>query len=93
MRWPRRFVLGASIILLIPILLLVRKLDEIWDQYNVPAYIQASFGHSFQDQPHPISGQIGDKIVIMAKLEDEDTGWVNEYLPTYIFPFSLLHEQ
>ena len=88
MRWPTRFVFGASVILLLPLFLLVRKLNEIWDQYNVPDYIQASFGHGFQEQPPSISGQVGDKIVIMAKLQNEDTSWVQEYLPTYIFPFS-----
>ena len=88
MRWPARSVLAASIILLLPLFLLVRKLNEIWDQYNVPAYIQASFDHGSQKQPPPISGQVGDKIVIMAKLENEDTSWVKEHSPTYILSFS-----
>ena len=89
MRWPARFVFGTSVILLLPLFLLVRKLNEIWDQYNVPAYIQATFGYGFQEQPSSISGQVGDKIVIMAKLEDQDTSWVKEHLPTYTFPFAL----
>jgi hypothetical protein len=81
MRRPARFLFGASIILLIPFFLLIRKLDEIWIQYNVPAYIQSSIEHGALEQPPPLPGAIGDKIIVMAKLEEEDTSWVAEYLP------------
>ena len=84
MRWPARFIFGASIVLLIPIFLLVRKLNEIWDQYNVPAYIHSSIKHGTLEQPGLLPGAIGDKIIIMAKLEEEDTSWVAEYLPEYV---------
>ena len=84
MRWPARFIFGASIVLLIPIFLLVRKLNEVWDQYNVPAYIYSSIKHGTLDQPPPRPGTVGDKIIVMAKLEEEDTSWVAEYLPEYM---------
>ena len=84
MRWPTRFLFGLSVALLIPIFLLVRKLDEIWDQYNVPAYIHSSIKHGILEQPQPLPGAIGDKIIVMAKLEEEDTSWVAEYLPEYL---------
>lgn len=83
MRWPSRFIFGASVILFIPLFLLVRKLHEVWDQYNVPAYIQSSLRHGIAEQPQAIIGEVGDKVIVMAKLEKEDTSWVAEYLPEY----------
>ena len=89
MRWSARFIFAGSIILLISFFLLVRKLNEVWDQYNVPGYIQSSLRHGIAGQPPDISGEVGDKIIIMAKLEKEDTSWVAEYLPEYASSISL----
>jgi hypothetical protein len=84
-------LLGASLILLIPLFFLSRHLLDLWDQYNCSAYVVAFISHGNQVRTPPIPAQPGDKIIIMAKLEQENTDWVAEYLPEYTpFPPSTL---
>ncbi|KAI4234057.1 MAG: hypothetical protein LQ352_008200, partial [Teloschistes flavicans] len=87
MRWTLRFALPA--LLLVPTLftILYIKYDQIWDQYNAPAYAWASLQNTFRgstlENPPPIlggKGKVEDKVVIMAKVESENTDWVAQNL-------------
>jgi len=90
MKCPLRILLGASLILLIPLFFLSRHLLDLWDQYNGSAYMWASISHGTQGRSPPIPAIPGDKIIVMAKLEQENTDWVAEYLPEYT-PFPPFH--
>lgn len=35
---------------------------------------------------NPFNVEVGDKIIVMAKLEEEDTDWVQDELPEYVTP-------
>lgn len=85
MRLALRFALSASTILIILLLIVKIKLEDIWDQYSVSTYIAHSWKNKFEHGPvqkiPTFSGEAGDKVVIMAKTEKENTDWVAEYLP------------
>lgn len=95
MRWTVRFALTASIVSIILLLILKQHLEDLWDQYNVPAYLRSSFKNSFRhgelDHLAPVPGKMGDKIIIMARLERENTDWVAKNLPESV-PFLLSAE-
>ena len=86
MRSASRYAIGASLVLLIPLLILVRELADRADQYKVSAYLQATFFEAFHngvsdlDAPAPLDVEVGDKVIVMAKLEQEDTNWVADHL-------------
>lgn len=95
MRWTVRFALTASIVSIILLLILKQHLEDLWDQYNVPAYLRSSFKNSFRhgelDHLAPVPGKMGDKIIVMARLERENTDWVAKNLPESV-PFPLSNE-
>ena len=88
MRLALRFALSASIILIILLLIIKIKLEDIWDQYGVSTYIAHSWKNTFQHGPvqniPTFGGEVGDKVVIMAKTEKENTDWVAQHLPEYV---------
>ncbi|KAL8921788.1 MAG: hypothetical protein Q9208_005545 [Pyrenodesmia sp. 3 TL-2023] len=87
MRWTLRFAVPALALLFTLCTILYIKFAQIWDQYNAPAYAWASLKNSFRgsklDSPPAIVGKVEDKVVIMAKVESEDTQWVAENLPDW----------
>ena len=93
MRWAFRFALSASLLAIIILLFLKNHLEDLWDQYDVTSYIGASWKNTFQhgtvENIPTLSGQPGDKVIIMAKLEKENTDWVAEELPEYVQPLPL----
>ena len=81
MRLGYRPLIVAGLIVAFLIAVKVR-LYEIWDQYNVPAYVGNSLGFgNGADYTVPIVGEVGDKVVVMAKMEKENTDWVGAHLP------------
>ena len=89
MRWILRFVLSISVLLGILLLLLNNHLQDLWDQYSVSLYLKHSYQKSFSSDGawsnHPLfRGEAGDKVIIMAKTEKEDTSWVAAELPEYV---------
>ncbi len=93
MRWTVRLALLALTICLL--LLLRFIIGDFWDQYNVDAYLYGSVTTFFHrpgvpDNPS-ISTTNSDKIIIMAKLEAEDTDWVAEHLPESAPPLPHFH--
>lgn len=87
MRLALRFALSASIFLIIVLLIVKLKLEDIWDQYGVSTYIAHSWKNTFRHGPvqniPTFGGEASDKVVIMAKTEKENTDWVAEHLPEY----------
>ena len=78
-----------SRLLILPLLLIVlatflyatfktrNPLHDIWDQYDIPAFVV----QTFHPKPEPLtklppSGIADDKIIVMAKTSREDTSWV-----------------
>lgn len=87
MRLALRFALTASIISIILLLIVKIKLEDVWDQYGVSQYLAHSWKNTFQHGPvqniPAIGVEAGDKVVIMAKTEKENTDWVIEHLPDW----------
>ncbi|KAK4692954.1 hypothetical protein P7C71_g4349, partial [Lecanoromycetidae sp. Uapishka_2] len=93
MRWALRFAVSTSILSIILLLLLKNHLEDLWDQYSVGTYIATSWDNTLQhdtvENIPTFRGQPGDQVIIMAKLEKENTDWVSEQLPEYaIAPIS-----
>lgn len=90
MRWTLRFLLLAILLFVLATVLLIKSV-EVWDQYNVPAYIWASLNTKFRHEAPAVrpSDGPGDKVVVMAKTEAQNTDWVAEHLPEY-FPYAIL---
>lgn len=88
MRWTIRFAIIASIVLIILLGLLKNHLEDLWEQYNVTAYVQSSFKNTFRhgtlDYDIPIPDKVGDKVIVMAKMEKENTDWVAANLPEFV---------
>lgn len=89
MRRTLRFAIPALLLVTVLCTVLYVKFAQIWDQYSAPAYAWASLQNSFRgsklDNPPPIVGKVEDKVVIMAKVESEDTQWVADNLPEYYY--------
>ena len=77
--------LGLVILLLV---LLTKHLVDLGNQYSASAYLQASLANTFfhtpPDSPPSVAIEAGDKIVVMAKMESEDTDWVSNELPSFV---------
>lgn len=90
MRWTLRFAVCASLLLVILLLILKNHLEDLWDQYSVGTYIATSWHNTFQhgtvENIPTFRGQPGDQIIIMAKLEKENTDWVADGLPEHVSP-------
>lgn len=64
---------------------LIIHLHDLSDQYGVVDYFTFSVLSAVEKRPHRSQAvdKAGDKIIVMAKLEQEDTSWVVEELPEY----------
>jgi hypothetical protein len=89
MRWILRLLFAGLFFPILLLFLLKNHLEDLSDQYNVSDYVHASlqntFHHGTLDYHAPFDGKVGDKVIIMAKLEKEDTEWVAENLPECVF--------
>jgi hypothetical protein len=64
-----------------PLLLQIR---DLLDQYDGYRYLASSLlGHGRHNPQDAAVPPMGDKIIVMASLESEDTSWVAEKLPEY----------
>lgn len=88
MRCPARIAIGIAVLLLVPLSLLVLHLEDLWNQYDVTAYVFTTYktawlgraGSFTHKRPQASFNNSSDKVVVMAKLEAEDTDWVAEEL-------------
>lgn len=73
--------LGVSCLILFSLYLLEAHLQDICNQYRAGAYVINWLDRN--DSASRPSGDTtpGDKVIVMAKLEEEDTKWVEEELP------------
>lgn len=74
-------------ILAVGFIFLVAHLQNLGDSYGAIDYFTYSVAHWNLQRPHhhkPATGKVGDKIIVMAKMEHEDTTWVAEELPEYV---------
>lgn len=89
----KKFVIGALISSTLPLALLVRHLLDLGDQYSASTYFQSSFKNSLPHAPSkylPVVGvEVDARVIVMAKLESEDTNWVARELPSLVITSSL----
>lgn len=82
------FRLGVciSLVLLVPLYLLKVHLEDLCDQYRAGAYLVDWLHTNPQEYKGilPGHGPLGDKVIVMAKLEEEPTEWVEAELPEYV---------
>ena len=83
-----RVALGASLISLLLGFLLARHFLDLGNQYSALTYVRTSLTKSWSYAPSDSLPAIGvkveDKIVVMAKVESEDTDWVARQLPSFV---------
>lgn len=95
MRWIVRTAVAVAVALALVMLFVFDTLvRDSWHKYNVNDFVYSSVAEALDydlDTYNPTGENTGDKIVIMAKLEAEDTEWVAEKLPEYVpfLPLSL----
>lgn len=90
-----RLALCVSAVLLFSLYLLESHLQDICDQYRAGAYLAQYLNLQSSEQPSAIdvsSAAPGDKVIVMAKLEEEYTGWVDEELSEYVYAHKLAWE-
>ena len=88
MKSINRLVVGVLIIWTLPFMLLIRHVLDLGNQYSAFSYIQTSFKnslfHTLFNDPPALAVEADDKVVVMAKLESEDTNWVAKELPSSV---------
>lgn len=90
MRWIVRTAVAVVVALALVLLFVLDTLvRDSWHKYNVNDFVYSSVAEALRynlDSYNPAGENTGDKIVIMAKLEAEDTEWVAEKLPEWVPP-------
>lgn len=85
MRCGFRLALCACLLLIVPIYLLALHLEEICNQYRAGAYL-IDWLNSKKPHHEGLShyhAKLGDKVIVMARLEEEPAEWVEQELPEY----------
>ena len=65
-----------------PLFLLKAHLEDLCDQYDAERYLIDWLDLAWSSKeirPFPVNP--GDKVVVVAKLQEEDTKWIEEELP------------
>ncbi|GAA82515.1 similar to An02g01160 [Aspergillus luchuensis IFO 4308] len=84
MRRPSRFQLCICLLFLIILILLESHLTDLCDQYRAQEYIVDWFSLERTSQVTISSpGQTGDKVIVAAKLQEEQTEWIEQELPDW----------
>ena len=88
MKGTNRIVISASVISILLLVVLARHLLDLGNQYSALTYFRASIANSFSHDPSnhlpAIGVETGDKVIVMAKMESEDTDWVTRELPSFV---------
>lgn len=88
MKATSRVVTGALVIILVLLVLLTRHLLDLGNQYSAFVYFRTSIAnslfHTQSDYSPPSGVTADDKVVVMAKMESEDTEWVARELPSFV---------
>jgi hypothetical protein len=84
MRWISLLVICSAVIFCLVIIPLLLKVQDLLDEYDGYRYLASSLlGHGRPNPQDTAVPPMGDKIIVMASLESEDTSWVAEKLPEY----------
>ncbi|KAL4938350.1 hypothetical protein BDV06DRAFT_201057 [Aspergillus oleicola] len=80
-----RIALCATLLLFIPVYLLGAHFADLGDQYHAGTYLTdwLSSSNPRQSRWSPYDGYIQDKVIVMARLEEEPVNWVHEELPDW----------
>jgi hypothetical protein len=82
MRWISLFVICSAGIFCLVITPLLLRVQDLLDQYDGYRYLASSLlGHGRYNPQDAAVPLVGDKIIVMASLESEDTSWVAKKLP------------
>lgn len=88
MKTALRLVIGFTVLISFSLYLLETHLRDLCNQYRAGAYLKDWLVQRGSSQSPLMSDIIpDDKVIVMAKLEEEPTGWVQEQLPEYASPF------
>ena len=82
MRCGLRLLCCGLLVILVPLYLLERHLHDLYNQYHAGDYVVDWWKYnqpSYKDAAAQTTP--GDKVIVMAKLEEEQTNWVEEELP------------
>ncbi len=63
------------------------ELQDLGDQYGVVDYFTFTVSNMKPKRPYhhkPVGNVAGDKVIVMAKMEHEDTSWVAAELSEYV---------
>ncbi|PWY91468.1 hypothetical protein BO94DRAFT_513606 [Aspergillus sclerotioniger CBS 115572] len=85
MRWGARVALCAILALLLPLFILKNHLEDLCDQYRAGAYVidWLNLGSTRKGDIFPQRVEQGDKVIVMARLQEEHTDWVEQELPDW----------
>lgn len=84
-----RIIICAALLACSLLYLLGSHLWDLGNQYHAGAYLMDWWSRSEDhSEAVPFHGPPGDKAIVMAKLEEEDTDWVAEELPEYVVSHS-----
>ncbi|PGH05263.1 hypothetical protein AJ80_08371 [Polytolypa hystricis UAMH7299] len=87
MRYERRIAFFAGTLLLLGLLPLKWQIEDLCDQYVAGAYLASSvkgYFHMYDEySPSEMNVEVGDKVIVMARLQEEDATWVQEELPDW----------
>ncbi|KAK1140694.1 hypothetical protein N8T08_010007 [Aspergillus melleus] len=85
MRCGFRLALCILLVLLVPLYLIKAHLEDLCDQYRAGAYLVnwLDINSSEYEGVLPKHDLFSDKVIVMAKLEEEPTEWVEAELPDW----------
>lgn len=78
-----RFKVLAGTALFVGLIIILLVLEDKCETYDPVAYIQASipwWQSDADEQPLPLGGRKGDKIIVVPAMEDDDVSWVTNEL-------------
>ncbi|BCR85862.1 DUF3431 domain-containing protein [Aspergillus chevalieri] len=84
MRCGLRLLCCGLLVIFVPLYLLERHLHDLYNQYHAGDYVVDWWKYK-QPSYKDVAAQTtpGDKVIVMAKLEEEQTNWVEEELPDW----------
>jgi len=86
MKWVSLFKICSAMIICLLIIPVFLHYQNQFDQFDGFNYIASSLrGHGqYENQNSGVPEvEVGDKIIVMASLESENTSWVADKLPEY----------
>ncbi|MCJ1257846.1 hypothetical protein MMC24_005672 [Lignoscripta atroalba] len=87
MRCAVRLALSAAIVLLLVVFILKEQLESVWHRNSISAYIHDALFDPWHNadinETALWDGRPEDKVIVMAKLEAENTDWVLDHLPDW----------